>query len=134
MTQDNIYTFETDYDSLQEAVNKILTDRGAKRKMLTFSMFDDIDDDHNSENWRIKTPDLSKVFANGKVKFLSGRGFKTKIINDPKWADVIYYANESILWGMSEEGLDGWDHVFLDSIDLIKKEKGVKVFEFWFGS
>jgi len=127
-------TIETDYYSLQKEVDKILIDRGVKELKLIFSIFEDIGDD-NSKTWGIKAPDLKSVFSEGKVKFIHGYyNFKSKTLNNPTWADVAYWANESILWGMRKEGLDGWDHVFLEMVEFKEEVKGVKVFEFWFGS
>jgi hypothetical protein len=126
-------TIQTTYDALQKQVSKILTERGAKRDILTFSMFDEVN--YNSpDNWVIKAPEFNTIFTVGKVKFIGEHGFKTKVLNSPTWADVAHWANESILFGMKKHGLDGWDHVFLEEVELKEEVKGVKVFEFWFGS
>lgn len=131
------FTTITDYVSYQKSVDLVLSERNSKKNMVFPSMFEDADNDtnYNFDTWKIKAPNLSSVFFEGKVKFIQRyRGFETQIVENPTWADVVYYANESILWGMNKEGLDGWHHVFLEEVEFVKEEQDVKVFEFLFGS
>jgi len=119
-------TVNSDYSDLQKAVSKILTERGAKENVLTFSIFEDAnpDEKYNSEKWPVLHPDFELTFVKAKVRFVEPRhGFKSKIVSNPTWADVVWFANESILYGMKKNQLDGWDHVFLELVEPKGEEK-----------
>jgi hypothetical protein len=136
-TDTNQYTVNSEYSDLQKSVSKILSERGAKENMLTFSIFEDAnpDEKYNLEKWPVLHPDFCSIFEKGKVRFVEPRhGFKSKVVINPTWADVVWFANESILHGMKKNGLDGWDHVFLELVEPKEKKNGVQVFKFWFGS
>ena len=139
-TTEGLKMLRTNYKTLCETVDEILVKRGAKQNMLTFSIFEDLDNGdefHNDEpkNWIINAPDLYQSLDSGKVRIIdSHTGFKSKTLTDPTWEDVVYWANESILWGMKKHGIDGWDHVFLESVEFKEEKNGVKIYDMWFGS
>lgn len=136
MKTKEIKMLRTNYKTLQTTVDEILTKRGAKQNMLTFSIFDSLDMGNDTdEQWIINAPDLFQILDTGKVRIIDSlTGLKTKILNSPTWEDVVFWANESILWGMKENGLDGWDHVFLEQVEFVEKKNEVKIYDMWFGS
>ena len=129
------YTVATTYAAMQNEARGILESRGVTKKdhRVIVSMFEEIS--YSETNWKVKSIDFDSPFCAGKVKFLGDRDYNiSEEVTNPTWKDVIFYANQSILHGMKVEELDGWDHVFLESVEFKEEKNGIKIFEFWFGS
>lgn len=57
-----------------------------------------------------------------------GTDYTSPIVENPTWLQVAILANEMI------KTTGDTHHIFLESIQLVKEENGIKQMEFWMGS
>ena len=95
--------------------------------LISFSAYD-------SDENEIPINNLTDVVVKGKVKFISPKGiwrnekYISKVVENPTWLDIAILANEMILKTQDTH------HVFLEDVEYVREEKGIKIYDFIMGS
>ena len=118
-----------------------LDDYGEKLMDIDRRVFDRIGDEMKVEFSAFKfdksenpVDNLDEVPIQGKVKFFRPKGswsdmrYDSQVMDSPTWLDICVVANDMIR-------LSGdYHHIFLEAVDVVCEENGVKVAKFSMGS
>lgn len=119
---------ETDFEEAMSKIEERVIQAIAGERLVSYSAY-------KYDSNEIPIDNLDEIAVQGKVYFFAehittgpGTNYTSPIVDNPTWLQVAILANEMI------KTTGDTHHIFLESIQLVKEENGIKQMEFWMGS